>query len=154
LLSVFEPYWRIDVDTFAIPDWLKPYLPLIGTTVRGVVYFGSAFGFAWAQAVTGSQTEMIANAIVFLIAFGWSIQQKFAAIRARRAVEVAAAQASALATMATGRVTPVTLKVTPAGFANEAVPVPAAEIAAAPAMPTFPAGSKTTAELNAASAGR
>lgn len=118
-----------------IADWIKPYLPLIGTTVRGILYICSTMGLTWAHAVTGSQLEMIVTAIALLGTFGWSIQQKFAAIRDKRQAEVAAAKASAEATMKAGTPTPVTVTVTAKDRDNIATKVSWTEAAAAASVP-------------------
>ncbi len=122
-------------NDLTIADWIKPYLPLIGTTVRGVLYIGGSAGLTWAQTVSGDQIQMIVTAIALAATFGWSIQQKFAAIRDKRRAEVAAASASAEATMKAGTPTPVTVTVTAEGTPNVATRVSATEAAAAPSVP-------------------
>ncbi len=122
-------------DDATIADWIKPYLPIIGGLVRGVVQIASGLGFTWALTVSGDQITMATTAAAMLATLGWSSWQKIAAIRDARLAEVAAAKASAQATMATGKPTPVTVTVTPEGQPNIAVPVSAVEMAQAPAVP-------------------
>jgi hypothetical protein len=124
-------------DKLTIAEWIKPYLPIIGGLVRGVIQISSGLGFTWALTVSGDQIQMAVTAGAMLITLGWSAWQKIVAIRDSRIKEVAAAKASAQATLATGVVTPVTVKVTPEGQPNIAVPVPLTEMAQAPSAPVI-----------------
>jgi hypothetical protein len=113
----------------------SPYLPIVASLVRGIVGLASSFGFTWALTVTGDQVTMIATAVLAAGMLGWGAWQKIAALRDSRRAEVAAAKASANATMQAGSATPVTVTITPAGIPNEAVRVPPAELVAAPSVP-------------------
>jgi hypothetical protein len=130
-------------DDLTIADSIKPYLPIITGVLRGLLQIASGFGFTWALAVTGDQITMAVSAAAMLVTLLWSAWQKITAIRDARIKEVAAAKASAQATMAAGKPTPVTVTVTPEGQPNVAVPVPPVEMAQAPnapliAVPTLP----------------
>ncbi len=113
-------------------NWLtgaakSPYLPIIAGLVRGVVGIASGLGFSWALAVTGDQITMAATAVLAIGMLIWSGWQKITAIRASRRDEIAAARASAAATMEAGRPTPVTVDVTPGAAPNKAVLISPAE---------------------------
>ena len=118
-----------------IAEWMQPYLPIFAAVVRGVVQIASGFGFTWALTVTGDQVTMAVSAAFMLATLAWSTWQKIAAIRDKRRAEVAAASASANATLVRGVATPVTVTVTPAGQSNKAVRISDAEIARAPVVP-------------------
>jgi hypothetical protein len=122
-------------DKLTIAEWMQPYLPIVGAVVRGLVQIASGFGFTWALTVTGDQVTMAVSAGFMLATLLWSAWQKIVAIRNARRAEVAAAKASAAATMTAGVATPVTLTVTAEGMPNKAVRVSPEEIAAAPSAP-------------------
>lgn len=117
-------------DDLTISDTIKPYLPIIGAVIRGLVQIASGFGFTWALAVTGDQITMATTAAAMLATLLWSAWQKVAAIRDSRRAEVAAAKASA----ALGQ--PVTVTVTSPDRPNIATPVPVPELMTAPTAPT------------------
>ncbi len=119
-------------NDLTVAEWIKPYLPILAAIIRGLIQIASGFGFTWALTVSGDQITMLTTAAAMLVTLGWSAWQKIAAVKAARTAEVAAAKASAAATLATGKATPVTVAITPSGMPNEAVPIPAAEIAVAP----------------------
>lgn len=121
-------------------NWLgnaasSPYLPIVAGLVRGVVGIAAGLGAGWAQFVTGDQITTAAMAAVALGMLVWSVWQKIAAVREKRAAEVAAAVASAKLTYENARPMPVTVTVTPAGEPNIATRINATEMAAAPAVP-------------------
>jgi hypothetical protein len=133
---VFEPFWRTEMgNDLTIADWIKPYLPIMGAVVRGLLQIASGLGFTWALTVSGDQIQMAVTAAAMLATLVWSAWQKIAAIKAARLAEVAAAKASAEATMKAGTPMPVTVTVTAKGLDNIATRVPATEAAAAPSVP-------------------
>ena len=114
-----------------LPDPLAPDSSVEAITlamVRGIMQILAGFGFTWALTVSGSQETMIASGLVMVGTLVWSSWQKLKAARvaakAKRAAEVDAAMASAQATLAASRLTPVTVTVTqttPAGQPNVGV---------------------------------
>ena len=122
-------------NDLSIAEWLKPYLPLLAAIIRGGIQLAAGGGFVWAMTVSADQVTMITTITAAIISLGWSIWEKEAAKRAAQRAEVAAGKASADATLATGKRTVLTVIETPGDLPNKAVPVPLAEIAAAPAVP-------------------
>ncbi len=104
---------------------------LLGALVRnGVTAFGVYLG-TWGLTVSGSMQDQLVGAIMVLVALGWSGGQKWWAERRKRTAEVAAAKASAQLGQ------PVTVNVTPEGQPNEAIRIPAVELAKAPPAPAI-----------------
>ncbi len=117
-----------DSDNWLVSAAKSPYLPVLGGLIRGVISIGDGLGFGWGLLVSGDQVTMAATAIIALAMLGWSVWQKFAAIRKARRAEVAAAVASARIGV------PVTVIETPKGKVNIVAPIAPAEVAAAPTV--------------------
>lgn len=96
-----------------VPSAWSAYLPILGGLFRAILAALGGLGFAWANAVTGSQIEMAASLALMLGAAGWSAWQKIAEVRASRAKVVSSAQASAIATYQAGA--PIAVVTTPSG---------------------------------------
>lgn len=116
-------------DDLTIAEWIKPYLPIIGAVIRGLVQIASGFGFTWALAVSGDQITMATTAAAMLATLLWSAWQKVQAVKTARLETVAAAKASA----ALGQ--PVIVTVTPPGQPNVVTKISATEIAQTPSAP-------------------
>ena len=118
-----------------IAEWLRPYLPILAAVVRGLIQLAAGAGFTWALTVTADQITMAVSAAAMLATLLWSAWQKISAVRAARRAEVAAAKASADATMKAGTAMPVTVKVTAGNLPNAAIRISTTEIAKAPLPP-------------------
>ncbi len=95
----------------AIPDTWSAYVPILAGLFRTVLAAAGASGFTWAAAVTGSQIDMVASAVMMLFAAGWSAWQKIGALRKAHEAATSSAIASSQATMAQGM--PVAVVVAP-----------------------------------------
>ncbi len=71
-----------------VPSAWQTYLPVVTSLVRDGLKYAGAGGFVWANTVSGSQTEMIACALMAAAGTIWSQIQK---ARAKRALAIAAA---------------------------------------------------------------
>lgn len=56
-------------------DW-TPYVAMATSILRHIVTALGAFGYTWAQAVTGDQIQMIVSAVAVVGATVWGIVQK------------------------------------------------------------------------------
>lgn len=124
-------------DPLIVQQWMgqiRAFLPLLG----GIA---GTLGIAIPVLSDAQLSGYISAAMVLFGAasYGgtafWSWLDKRKRDREKRAAEVAAAVASALATSQAGRPVAVTVKVTPPGQDNEVKPIPLMEIAAAPTVP-------------------
>ena len=69
----------MDTVVTSTPD--TSWVTLVAAIIRAVLQIASGFGFAWALTVNGSQTQLIASAIVMLVTGAWSLWQKIQAAR-------------------------------------------------------------------------
>ena len=110
-------------------------MPIITGQLRTLIAAFGAYLGTYGLTVSGEAQDKLLGAALVVVSLALSAGQKWWAERKKRTAEVAAAKATAAATMALGKPTPVTVVVTPAGMPNEAVPVPRVELAAAPIVP-------------------
>ena len=68
-------------DDYTVPPGWTPYIPILTGVIRALLAFVGGLGFAWANAVSGSQIEMIASSIMLLAAIAWTAIQKVQTIR-------------------------------------------------------------------------
>lgn len=110
-------------------------MQIITGQLRTAIAALGAYLATYGLTVSGTMQDQLLGAALVVVSLVLSGVQKWWAERKKRTAEVAAAKASAAATLATGKAMPVTVTVTPAGQPNEAVPVPRAELATAPVAP-------------------
>lgn len=66
-------------------DW-TPYVAIATNIIRHLLTAAGAFGFTWAQTVSGDQVQMVVGSFAMIVSVVWGVVQK---IRAQSAIVTA-----------------------------------------------------------------